>query len=82
MRTLSLALATSTTVFASGVTEVAAVDYRYCIQGEYLPGSAAIVASPVTSNVRPHRLLRSRSSISECRPNRPDALALSLNGSG
>jgi hypothetical protein len=82
MRTLSLALATSTTVFASGVTEVAAVDYRYCIQGEYLPGSAAIVASPVTSNVRPHRLLRSRSSISECRPNRPDAPALSLNGSG
>ena len=49
MRTLSLALATSTTVFASGVTEVAAVDYRYCIQGEYLPGSAAIVASPAMS---------------------------------
>ena len=65
MRTLFLALATSATVFASSVTEIAAGDYRYCIQGEYLPGSATIVASPVTSNVRPHRLLRSRSSISE-----------------
>ena len=84
MRTLFLALATSATVFASSVTEedAAAGDDRYCIQGEYLPGSATIVASPVTSNVRPHRLLRSQSSISECRPNRSDAPALSLNGNG
>ncbi len=34
MRTLFLALATSATVFATGVTEVAAGDYRYCIQGD------------------------------------------------
>jgi hypothetical protein len=82
MRTLFLALATSATVFASSVTEIAAGDDRYCIQGEYLSGSATIVASPVTSNVRPHRLLRSQSSISECCPNRSDAPTLSLNGNG
>ncbi len=40
MRTLFLALATSAIVFASGVTEVAAGDYRYCIQGDDFPGGA------------------------------------------
>ena len=40
MRTLLLALATSATVFVTGVTEVAAGDYRYCIQGEEFAGGA------------------------------------------
>jgi hypothetical protein len=40
MRTLFLALATSAIVFATGVTEVAAGDYRYCIQGDDFPGGA------------------------------------------
>ena len=40
MRTLILALATSATVFATGVTEVAAGDYRYCIEGADFPGGA------------------------------------------
>ena len=40
MRTLFLALATSATVFATGVTEVAAGDYHYCIQGDDFPGGA------------------------------------------
>ena len=34
MRTLILALATSAAVFATGVAEVAAGDYRYCIRGD------------------------------------------------
>jgi hypothetical protein len=34
MRTLFFALATSAAVFATGVAEVAAGDYRYCIQGD------------------------------------------------
>jgi len=38
MRTLFLALATSASVFATGVTEVAAGDYRYCIQGDDFGG--------------------------------------------
>ena len=40
MRTLFLALATSATVFATGATDVAAGDYRYCIQGDDFPGGA------------------------------------------
>ena len=40
MRTLFLALAMSATVFATGVTEVAAGDYRYCIQGDDFPSGA------------------------------------------
>ena len=40
MLTLVLAIATSATVFATGVTEVAAGDYRYCIQGDDFPGGA------------------------------------------
>ena len=40
MRTLLLALATSATVFVTGVTEVAAGDYRCCIQGEEFAGGA------------------------------------------
>jgi hypothetical protein len=40
MRTLSLALVTSATVFVTGVTEVAASDDRYCIQGEDFAGGA------------------------------------------
>jgi hypothetical protein len=39
MRTLFLALVTSATVFVTGVTEVAASDYRYCIQGEDFAGA-------------------------------------------
>ena len=36
MRTLLfLALATSATIFATGVTPVAASEYRYCLQGDY-----------------------------------------------
>ena len=34
MRTLFLALVTSATVLVTGVTEAAASDYRYCIQGD------------------------------------------------
>jgi len=34
MRTLFLAIVTSATVLVTGVTEVAAGDYRYCIQGD------------------------------------------------
>jgi hypothetical protein len=40
MRTLFFALAMSATVFATGVTEVTASDYRYCIQGDDFPGGA------------------------------------------
>jgi hypothetical protein len=40
MRTLFLALATSAAVFATGVTEVTAGDYLYCIQGDDFPGGA------------------------------------------
>jgi hypothetical protein len=39
MRTLFLALATSTTVFATGVTPVAASEYRYCLQGDDYAGA-------------------------------------------
>jgi hypothetical protein len=53
MRTLFLALVTSATVFVTGVTEVAASDYRYCIQGENF--GSGIVASPATSNAKPQR---------------------------
>jgi hypothetical protein len=42
MRALSLALATSATVFVTGVTEVAASDSRYCIQGENFAGGAQL----------------------------------------
>ena len=55
MRTLFLALATSAIVFASGVTEVAAGDYRYCIQGDDFPVVRVIVASLATSNAKPPR---------------------------
>ena len=40
MRTLFLALVTSATILATGVTEVAAGDYRYCIQGDDFAGAA------------------------------------------
>jgi Protein of unknown function (DUF3551) len=40
MRTLFLALATSATVFVTGITGVAAGDYRYCIQGEEFAGGS------------------------------------------
>ena len=40
MRSLLLALVTSATVFVIAVTEVAAGDYRYCIQGEEFGGGA------------------------------------------
>jgi Protein of unknown function (DUF3551) len=39
MRTLFLALATSATVFATGVTPVAASEYRYCLQGDDFAGA-------------------------------------------
>jgi len=35
MRTLFLALASSATIVATGVTPVAASEYRYCLQGDY-----------------------------------------------
>ena len=39
MRTLFLALATSATIFAAGVTPVAASEYRYCLQGDDYAGA-------------------------------------------
>ncbi|MGY3618727.1 DUF3551 domain-containing protein [Bradyrhizobium sp. USDA 10063] len=39
MRTLLLALATSATILATGVTPVAASEYRYCLQGEEFAGA-------------------------------------------
>ena len=39
MRTLFLVLATSATIFASGVTPVAASEYRYCLQGDDYAGA-------------------------------------------
>jgi hypothetical protein len=39
MRTLFLVLATSATVFATGVTPVAASEYRYCLQGDGFAGA-------------------------------------------
>ena len=40
MRTLFLAaLATSATIFATGVTPVAAGEYRYCLQGDDFAGA-------------------------------------------
>jgi Protein of unknown function (DUF3551) len=39
MRTLFLALATSATIFATGVTAVAASEYRYCLQGDDYAGT-------------------------------------------
>src|SRR6266705_5340727 len=87
MRTLFLALATSAIVFASGVTEVAAGDYHYCIQGDDFPGGAgdcsfAKLPAMPSHRVRPHGLLRSQSSFPECRPNRSDSPASSLMGVG
>ena len=38
MRTLFLVLATSATIFATGVTPVAASEYRYCLQGDDYAG--------------------------------------------
>ena len=39
MRTLFLVLATSATIFATGVTPVAASEYRYCPQGDDYAGA-------------------------------------------
>jgi hypothetical protein len=39
MRTLFLVLATSATIFATGVTPVAASEYRYCLQGDDYAGA-------------------------------------------
>ena len=39
MRTLFLALTTSATIFATGVTPVAASEYRYCLQGDDYAGA-------------------------------------------
>ena len=39
MRTFLLALATSATIVATGVTLVAASEYRYCLQGEEYAGA-------------------------------------------
>jgi hypothetical protein len=39
MRTLFLVLATSATVFATGVTPAAASEYRYCLQGDDYAGA-------------------------------------------
>ena len=39
MRTLFLVLATFATIFATGVTPVAASEYRYCLQGDDYAGA-------------------------------------------
>ena len=39
MRTFLLALATSATIFATGVSPVTASDYRYCLQGDDYAGA-------------------------------------------
>ena len=39
MRTLFLVLAMSATTFATGVTPVAASEYRYCLQGDDYAGA-------------------------------------------
>ncbi|WP_084799598.1 DUF3551 domain-containing protein [Bradyrhizobium sp. Ai1a-2] len=39
MRTLFLALATSATIFATGVTPAGAGEYRYCLQGDDYAGA-------------------------------------------
>ncbi len=39
MRKFFLALATSATVFTAGLTQAAADDYRYCLQGEEFSGA-------------------------------------------
>jgi hypothetical protein len=39
MRAFFLALATSATVFAGGLTQAAAEEYRYCLQGEEFGGT-------------------------------------------
>ena len=39
MRTLFLVLATSATIFATGVAPVAASEYRYCLQGDDYAGA-------------------------------------------
>ena len=39
MRTLFLVLATSATIFATGVTPVAASEYRYCLRGDDFAGA-------------------------------------------
>ena len=39
MRALFLVLATSATIFATGVTPVAASEYRYCLQGDDYAGA-------------------------------------------
>ena len=39
MRTLFLVLAASATIFATGVTPVAASEYRYCLQGDDFAGA-------------------------------------------
>jgi hypothetical protein len=39
MRTLFLVLATSATIFATGVTPAAASEYRYCLQGDDYAGA-------------------------------------------
>ena len=40
MRTLFLALATSVTILATGVTPLAASEYRYCLHGDDYAGGA------------------------------------------
>ena len=39
MRTLFLALATSATIFATGVSPIVASEYRYCLQGNDYAGA-------------------------------------------
>ena len=39
MRTLFLAIATSATIFATGLTPVTASEYRYCLQGDEFAGT-------------------------------------------
>jgi len=74
MRTLFLALATSATIFATGVTPVAASEYRYCLQGDDYAGAGdcGLTKLPAMSGYRigPHGLLRRQSLSRERR--RPD----------
>jgi hypothetical protein len=57
MRTLFLALTTSATIFATGVSPVAATEYRYACKATTML-ARAIVGSPATSNVRRPRAAR------------------------
>ena len=86
MRTLFLALATSATVFGTGVTEVAAGDYRNCIQGDDFGAGDCSFASyqqcQATASGRTAYCGANLRFPNVRRPNRSDSPALSLMGVG